>query len=130
MMSPMHVPRDSCQAMRPPPLSILAPRTPSHLCPESSCSPVPSSPPPPSLASASCRWETLAWSFVRGRGKGVSWWKDFAPLLGLEDPGSLFLRLAWKNFPSKPSSPWKEPPSSLYFSTCCIAKCPIAPAPF
>lgn len=37
MMSPVHVPRDGCQAMRSPPPSI-----PSHLCPESSSRPVPS----------------------------------------------------------------------------------------
>lgn len=37
------------------------------------------------LALASCRWETLAWSFVRGRGAGVVWFKRLCSFPGLRE---------------------------------------------
>lgn len=82
---------------RPPPLSIPHPRPPT-----SAPSPVPTpchlfslSLP---LALAACRWETLAWSFVRGRGTGVVWPEDFAPLLGYRNTAAFCPRLVGRAF--------------------------------
>lgn len=77
MMSPVHVPRDGCQAMRSPPLSI-----PSHLCPESRSSPVPSLSPFLSLGISILQVGNPGLEFREGGGARV--WcglKDFAPLL-------------------------------------------------
>lgn len=88
MMSPVHVPRDGCQAVRPPPLSIPGPPT-SALSPgPAPCHLFPFSLP---LALASCRWETLAWSFVRGEGHGRGVSVRLCPFAGLREP--------WVTFP-------------------------------
>lgn len=92
MMSPVHVPWDGCQAGGLLPFPFRLPLS----LPTSAPSPIPTPchlfPLSLPLAVAACRWETLAWSFVRGRGTGVVWPKDFAPLLGYGNPGSLFPR--------------------------------------
>lgn len=80
-----------------PPISAPSPvPVPCHLFPVSL-----------SLALASCRWETPAWSFVKGGegyGCGVA---DFAPLLGCENHFSLdWHRRA--SPPSPPLHPWKS----------------------
>lgn len=76
MMSPVHVPRNCCQAMRPPPLSIPAP----HLCPNFRSSPVPSFPPFPSLGLSIQQVGNPGLEFCRGEGTAVGWCK--APRLG------------------------------------------------
>lgn len=87
---------------RPPPLFIPQP-------PTSAPSPVPTPchlfPLTLPLALAACRWETLAWSSVRGRGTGVVGPKDFAPWLGYGNPGALCPRLVPRAFLPSPSSP-------------------------
>lgn len=65
----------------PPPLPPSSDPAPCHLFPLSF-----------PLALVSSRWETLAWSFVRGRGMGVVWWKDYVqPFAGLRE--------LWVTFP-------------------------------
>ena len=70
----VHVPWDSCQALRPPPLSIPAPSPHHNLRPESSCSPVPSFPLLRSLGLSVLQVGNPGLEFLRGRGTGVVWW--------------------------------------------------------
>lgn len=104
-----------CQAMRPPPLSIPAP----NLCPNFRSSPVPSFPPFPSWALASSRWETLAWSFVRGRvrvrcgAKTLCW--------AQRTLGHISLDWHRQAFPPSPLLSWKSLQMSLYFPISCVA---------
>lgn len=65
MMSPVHVPRDGCQAMRSPPLS-----TPSHLSPESRSIPVPSLSPFLSLGISILQVGNPGLEFCEGEGRG------------------------------------------------------------
>lgn len=65
MMSPVHVPRDGCQAMRSPPLS-----TPSHLSPESRSIPVPSLSPFLSLGISVLQVGNPGLEFCEGEGRG------------------------------------------------------------
>lgn len=86
MMSPVHVPRDGCQAMRLPPPSI-----PSHLCPESSSSPVPSLSPLPSLGLSILQVGNPGLEFCEGEGHGCGVAERLCPLAGLREP--------WVTFP-------------------------------
>lgn len=117
-MSPVHVP---FPFRPPPPTTPPAPSpaaTPCHLFSLSR-----------PLALASCRWETLAWSLVRGRGTGVVWWT--LPLRWAKRSLGHF-SLDWhrRAFPARPPSLLERASQqSFYFPTCCITKCLIAPAP-
>lgn len=53
--------------------------------------------------------------FYEGEGHGCGVVERlYNPLLGYENSGSLFPRLAEKSFPSKPPPPLKEPPRCLF----------------
>lgn len=81
MMSPVHVPWDGCQAMRPPPVSIPAP----HLCPESSSIPVPSFPSLPSLGLSIPQVGNPGLEFCEGEGHGCGVVERLYPFAGLRE---------------------------------------------
>lgn len=90
------------------------------------------------LALASCRWETLAWSLLRGRGAGVVWPERLCPFAGLRGFWVIFffffLFLACHRQTPSPASCAPRTPtralgrvsSRLYFPTCCMAQCRVA----
>lgn len=88
MMSPVHVPRDGCQAVRPPPLSIPGPP---HLCPESRSSPVPSFSLLPSLGLSILQVGNPGLEFREGEGHGRGVSVRLCPFAGLREP--------WVTFP-------------------------------
>lgn len=102
---------------------------PHPLCPESS-----STAPPPcrlfslslTLALASCRWETLAWSFARGRGHGCVVTERLHFCWAQRTLGRFSLDWHRRAIPANLLPFEKASQVSLYFPTCCTAKCPIA----
>lgn len=128
-MSPVHVPWDSCQAMRPPPLSIPAPSPHHNLRPESSCSPVPSFSLLPSLGLSVLQVGNPGLEFLRGRGTGVVWWT--LPVCWAKRTLAYF-SLDWHRRAFSPSPLYpleRASQQSFSFPTCCIAKRLMVPTP-